>query len=203
MTYFPAMMGTIDASNFNSTKYPGICKPMNRETLDQVVEMQNQLNRVAQNKGIAKIAPDGDVGPGTVGLVNKVKEIVLDLATDTSTCMGVAMNADLIASNAKMFADTAGVSATVSAPIPPRPPSFIAPTGLEVPVPGAGSGGMNTTMLILGLGAVGLGFFLLMNRPERKARKRERRAQAEFDKGLRGAMEMLSAPRPRRSTRPR
>lgn len=166
MTYFPtpAMMGTIDASNFNSTKYPGICKPMNRETLDQVVEMQNQLNRVAQNKGLPKIAPDGDVGPGTVGLVNKVKEIVLDLATNTSTCMGVAMNADLIASNAKMFADTAGVSATVSAPIPPRPPSFIAPTGVEIAAPGAAAsaaGGMSTTtMLLIGAVIIGAGYFL-------------------------------------------
>lgn len=164
MTYFP--MGTIDASNFNSTRYPGVCKPMNVDTLNQVVDMQKQLNRVAQQKGVTKIAPDGDIGPATVALVNKVKEIVLDLTAPSSTCSQVASNADLIASNARMFADTAGVPATVPAPAPPKPPSFITPAGGEISVPGAGAsasllGGMSTTaMLLLGAVIVGAGYFL-------------------------------------------
>lgn len=172
MTYFP--MGTIDASNFNSTKYPGVCKPMNVDTLNQVVDMQQQLNRVAQQKGVAKIAPDGDIGPATVALVNKVKEIVLDLTTPSSTCSQVASNADLIANNARMFADTAGVPATVAAPAPPKPPSFITPAGGEISVPGAGGasaslldGMSTTTMILLGVAVVGAGYFLTTKKGRR------------------------------------
>lgn len=170
MTYLPAL-GAIDASNFNSTRYPGVCKPTNKPTMDAVVLMQNQLNRVAHKQGITKIAPDGDVGPATVGLVNKVKNIILDTATPSSRCIDVAQNADLIANNARMFADTASVPASVSAPKPARPPSFIAPSGKEiVPPPPPGTGlaaalpgplkNMSMPMLLLlGAAVIGAGYY--------------------------------------------
>jgi hypothetical protein len=175
MTYFP--MGTIDASHFNSTKYPGICKPMDKDTLDQVVAMQQQLNRLAQLKAIPKIAPDGDVGPATVALVNKMKEVVLDLTTDTSTCLAVAMNADVIASNAQMAADAAGVPSSVSAPTPPKPPSYVLPSGTTVTPPSSSAasisdafGGMSTTtLLLLGVGVVGVGYMVANKRKGKRS----------------------------------
>jgi len=184
MTYLPTM-GSIDASNFNSTKYPGICKPTNRPTLDSIVEMQNQLNRVAQKLYVTKIAPDGDVGPATVGLFGKVRKIAPVLAP-MSNCIDVAQNADLIADAARAFANMAGVPATVSAPKPSRPPSFLnAATGADIAVPNAGGGGgasltdafkgmSTTTMAVLGAVAVAVGYFLTRGKMKKPGARRYR-----------------------------
>jgi hypothetical protein len=163
MTYFP--MGTIDASKFNSTKYPGVCKPMDNDTLQVVYDLQNQLNRLAKMKGAALIAVDGDIGPGTVALATKLGPwshfaSMMETAApiSTSSCTDVAQNADAIAAGAKSQADSLGAPEKVSGPAPAKPPTIITPSGQEVKGPAPAGASLldsfknldTTTMLVLG-----------------------------------------------------
>lgn len=117
---------------FNSTKYPGICKPSNKYTLDAFKELQRQLNRVAQLRGLAKIGVDGDIGPGAVGLANKA------LGAPAS-CTSIASSAPGYASQAKIMADSGGAPATVAGPLVIKPSTLVnAATGVEVIAPSSG-----------------------------------------------------------------
>ncbi len=70
--YLSGLSGTT-ADNFNSTKYPGTCKPIDAATLAFVMDFQRQLNRVAQKLNFPKIAPDGSIGPATLALFRLVQ----------------------------------------------------------------------------------------------------------------------------------
>lgn len=115
--------GGLTPADFNSTRYPGICKPMNQRALDIVKDLQKQLNRNAHVRGIAKIAIDGDIGPGTLSLLSKVAPAGANWST--SSCMNVAAGADIIAATLKRLADAAGAPSSVSGPMPAKPPTFI------------------------------------------------------------------------------
>lgn len=166
MPYFPT--GDIDSSKFNCTKYPGVCKPMDFDTLNIVRDMQNQINRVAKMKGAKLIAVDGDIGPGTVAAVSAVLSSLAPATFDTSSSAAVARVCDQIGARAKAVADGLNAPAQVSAPIPLKQPSIIMPSGLEVKAPpmvgaslidGVKNLGM-TTLLILGVAAAGAGYYL-------------------------------------------
>ena len=144
------------ATDFNCTKYAGVCKPTNANALAQVQEAQRQLNRVAQAKGFSKITVDGDVGPKMVALAQKA----LGTGGVTASVSSVALNVDSIAPLAKSLADSAGAPATVSQPAPIVQPSYI-PPGAPAPiaVPQAGGfippiGGLSQNQMLI-LAAVG------------------------------------------------
>lgn len=166
MTYFP--MGEIDTAKFNSTKYPGTCKPMDFDTLNIVREMQSQINRIAKARGRTLIAVDGDVGPGTVAAVRAASGDLAPLQFDTSSCMAVATRAIDIGIRAKTVADGLGVPAKVSAPIPPKAPSIVTITGAEIKAPPmVGASLLDSvknlgmpTLLVLGAGLVGIGYYV-------------------------------------------
>lgn len=173
-------LGSVDASNFNSTKYPGVCKPSNTATLQTFKTLQAQLNRLAEGLSLTKITVDGDIGAGTVGLLSSVKSVLgqggvsvdparnILIQADASSCTAVASNADLLGDAAKGVADQMGVSSTISQPKPPGGSStLVSASGLESRVttgtPASngiadmiGLGGVDTTTLVLlaaGLGA--------------------------------------------------
>lgn len=166
---------------FNSTKFPGICKPMDKATLDVVVIFQNNLNRVAQMKGFSKIAPDGDIGPATLALFRSVQAASGgSVAGNGSSCVGIGPDLNDINRQVAALADSLGAPAKVSGPAPIAPPSFVTPTGQTVAVPNAGAGSifdvvknMSTPMklTLAGLG-VGIGYFAFFatNRARRARR---------------------------------
>lgn len=119
--------GGLTPADFNSTKFPGVCKPTNQKALDKILEYQRQLNRLAHQKGFAKIAVDGDVGPATLQLLGKVSP-----ANAGSSCLNAAVSADMMTPIFKQQADAAGVPATVAGPRPATPPSYITPTGTVI-----------------------------------------------------------------------
>lgn len=172
MTYLPSL-GSIDASKFNCTKYPGVCKPMDFVTLDLVRDMQDQLNRIAKVKGLKLIAVDGDIGPGTVALAKATGPWMM---VDTSSPMGIATGADALFEAAKKVADSLNAPAKVSPPIPPKAPSIITSTGLELKAPPrAGASMLDSvknlgmpTLLLLGVGVVGVGYYATRKGKKRK-----------------------------------
>lgn len=120
-----------DALLFNSTKYPGICKPSNTYTLGKFRNLQLQLNRAAQAKGIStRIAIDGDIGPGTISLCSKVIGTPANAA-----CSAIATMAVAHAAVASAIATAAGVPAQVTTPTPPRPSTLVLPNGGEIAAP--------------------------------------------------------------------
>jgi len=163
MTYFP--MGDDAVPSFNTTKYPGVCKPSNQATLDLVYSLQNQLNRVAHAKKLTKIAVDGDLGPATVKLLNSA------LGTSVASCSAITGQIAIMAANARMIADSLGVPASVSGPKPSSPPVLVLPTGEELAAkPRSESAGFSldaltnmSTPMMIGLAAltVGIGYYLL------------------------------------------
>ena len=154
---------------FNSTKYPGTCKPSDFGTLSLFKALQEQLNRVAQVNGIAKIAVDGDVGPGTLGLMAK-----LGLAASGTPCTSVAAYVVTFTATTKALADTLQAPAKVSGPAPIKAPTIVTAGNLEIPAPpGAGIIGsiqnMGTPAIIAAVGiAGGIGYMLFFKKKRRK-----------------------------------
>lgn len=139
-------MGDLPSSDWNSTKYPGVCKPTNFGSLGIFKELQKQLNRVAHALGLNKIGVDGDIGPGTMSLLTQIKPrlnplnpVHLGFMGAPTSCAGVAGKADSLGPIAKSIADGLGVSSTISQPAPSRPPTIITPGGAELVAP-PGSG---------------------------------------------------------------
>lgn len=154
----------ITASDFNSTRVPGTCKPTNFPTLEKFKELQRQLNRVAKVKKLSPIAVDGDIGPGTVSLFNKVVGASVN-------CSALAVIAEAQAQMFKTLADQAGAPANVATPKPASTPSIVAPTGALVPQPASASMldsfksiGLSNTHLMVLAGVGGLIAFKVMKK---------------------------------------
>lgn len=170
--YYPmgAIPGSLGPSDFKSMG-PSLCKPTNFGALDAVKEMQRQLNRAAQAKNISKITIDGDIGPATLRLVAATGPYMV---VDSSSCSSVGTNALAITAQAKSVANAAGVPAQITQPKPPSPPSIVAPSGAIVAQPMAASVGdslknmSTTTMILLGVGVVGAGYFLTKGKKGRR-----------------------------------
>jgi hypothetical protein len=177
MTYFP--MGDVASTDFNSTKYPGVCKPSTTDALATFRRMQTQLDRVATVKGLPLIAVDGDIGPGTIGLFSKLKQEIVsyamanqDVAASTkialaTSCAQVASVADVIANEAESYADSLNAPSKPASPPPAKPPTLVLQTGQEVPAPMSADileafKNIGTTgMLAIGAAMLGIGFLLL------------------------------------------
>ncbi len=173
MAYLEAL-GALAAGDWNTTKYPGTCKPTNFTSLGIARELQTQLNRLAQALGLPKIAVDGDIGPGTMTLLKRVQAkglvsggdpVKAILLNTYANCSSVASLAPSLTLAAQRFADDASVPPRVTQPPPPKPVTIVMPSGAEVTAPpeyqssGIGPislGGGNTPLLLLALGGVGL-----------------------------------------------
>ena len=132
MAYLELGLGSV---SFNSTSYPGTCKPSDLATLAIFKNLQAQLNRIvyAYNKitgnNAALISVDGDIGPGTMQQVEEVQALLtadtsMDVyptagmikAQSTSSCSDVANNAETLVAAAQAVADTIGAPASISQP---------------------------------------------------------------------------------------
>ena len=170
MTYFP--MGDDAVPSFNSTKYPGICKPSNQETLDLVYDLQGQLNRIAHMRKTSKIAVDGDIGPATI----KMMAAQLGLNASIITCDYVSTRLVGFIASAKRIADALKAPPSVPGPKPASPPVLVLPTGEELAArPPAESAGFSlaaltnmSTPMMIGLAAltVGIVYYLLKKKPK-------------------------------------
>lgn len=118
----------------------GVCKPLNFPALGYVKTMQQQMNRVAQVKGFSKIGVDGAVGPGTLALLVKIQQASAgEVMGNTSSCIYVAGDADVIGEQVKSYADSLGAPAQVSGP--PAVPAIVTQAGLPLAAPpGSGVG---------------------------------------------------------------
>jgi hypothetical protein len=169
MTYLPTMGDTATIA-FNSTKYPGICKPSNPTTLQAVYDMQNQINRIAKMKGGKIIAQDGDIGPGTLAAARFAAGYLGPVAVASAPSSCSALGAAIIefTSAVRAKADDLGAPAKVSAPVPARAPTLVMPTGLEVKGgPPIGASALDSLknlgmpmMLLIGAAAVGIGYYV-------------------------------------------
>ncbi len=173
MSQYLSVMGAIDASKFVVTS--GVAKPKDFPTLYIFQEMQHQLDRVAQAKNIAKIAPDGDIGPATLRLVAAAGPFMM---VDASSVASVAANADQILTLAKAKADGLGAPEKVTTPVVIKQPSISTPTGpvAAPPMPpvGAGASVMDTFkslgtvgMLAGGAAIIGVGYYLTKKKGRR------------------------------------
>lgn len=162
--------GSLSAADFKGVG-AGVCKPTNWDALDAIKEMQRQLNRAAQAKGLAKIEIDGDVGPATSKLVMQTGPYMM---VDSANCESISINALIILAQAKGYANQAGVPAQITQPQPRKAPSIVAPTGAIVTQPLSASAMdsfknmSTTTMLLLGAGAVGVGYFITRKKKGRR-----------------------------------
>ena len=189
-------LGNVDSSSFNSTKYPGTCKPSNTAALAIFKELQQQLNRVAQIKNLPKIAVDGDIGPGTIALAGYVKAVaaadatgsgdLADFANDVvssinaSSCTALASNADNIAANVKMYATQLGVPAAVAAPVNTKPTVLVSSSGQETQVASAventlasgafSFGALGTVEKVVVVGALGVAGWIVFGGKKKRRR---------------------------------
>jgi hypothetical protein len=158
----------------------GVCRPINKPALYAVQEFQSQLNRVAQVKGFPKTAVDGDVGPGTVALFQKVQAVAGagTIMGDASSCMGVAPDVDVIGEMIRQYADSIGAPAKVSPPLTSlgkTPTIFNPKTNQNVKVaarPGAGGlelfAGLGPLEKLALLGAFGGIAYLTLGKKKRR-----------------------------------
>jgi hypothetical protein len=163
---------TTSASDFTSVG--GVCKPMNFPALNAVRAFQQQLNRVAQVKGLSKTSVDGAIGPGTLALFRQVQSLAAgSVMGDGSTCLGVAPDVDVLGAQIKDLADTLGAPATVGEPIGITVPTIVTKSGKVVVAPTGGVAASLASMsgiekiAILGV-AGAIGYLVLGKKKRRK-----------------------------------
>lgn len=172
----PASGGTsITTADFTSSG--SICKAANLTALNYVKELQRQLNRVAQVKGFAKVGVDGEVGPATLALFQKVQTAAGtgQILGTPSSCMGVAPDADVLGAQVQAYANSINAPATASAAFTGHAATIVRPNGQEV----AASGLFDTfdrlpTLEKFAVVTVfgGIGYMLFVGKRKRKGGKR-------------------------------
>lgn len=137
----PASEGNLNVSASGGTSIsaedfvPGSCKPRNFVALNYVKTLQGQLNRIAAAKGFAKIGVDGQIGPSALGLLKKVQAAFPAIMGDTSSCLYVSADADVIGGQVKDVADSIGAPAV--APPSSKAATIVTKSGMIVTPPGA------------------------------------------------------------------
>jgi hypothetical protein len=182
-------LGTVDDNQFNSTTYPGICRPSNKGALAIFKNLQAQLNRVAQGAGLSKITVDGDLGNATLALFGKIAAFLsqggvsIDPARNMLIqagaygCVEIARNADALAMAATGVANQMNIPPKISQP---SGVSTIAMPGggtqkITTPTPAAASlvdslSGMDPTTLLMAAGAVGAVIYFSGGKGKRSSR---------------------------------
>lgn len=165
--------GSEPGVTWNSTKYPGTCKPSDFATLAKFKAFQEQLNRVAQAKGFSKIAVDGDLGPGTVALARQVTQ------SNQLTCSTIAGQISTFTATVRTLADSLAAPSKVSGPKPVTPPSIVNAAGqVQLAPPGAGNpmaaslydawAGIPTVGKVAAVGVLGGIGYMLLKKKRRK-----------------------------------
>jgi hypothetical protein len=166
----------LSSGDFNCTSFPGVCKPTNFPALDIVRTLQQQCNRIAQVKGFTKAAVDGDVGPGTVALVNKIATLGIGISGSAPT---IAASADILTQDIQAAADAMGAPSSVPGPAG-NPPSIITKSGKQIAAPPPNPltdalnnllGGMSSTQKLV-LGGIGVGLVVALVGMSKKRRSR-------------------------------
>jgi hypothetical protein len=174
------------------TTVSGVCKPTDSPTLELFKTLQRQLNRVATIKKIQTIGVDGDIGTGTVQMMQAVQLAAksdlkqgkltgagMNAATalalaPTSSCSNIAGASTGIAANVKTYADALGVSGSVASPAPAKPPAVFDPIkGVPAPQSAAASAmdafkNMSTGAQALTVGVVGVAGYLALVPPKKR-----------------------------------
>ncbi|MFN0247076.1 MAG: hypothetical protein ACKV2T_09210 [Kofleriaceae bacterium] len=84
----------------------GTCKGLARDAVLATRELQHQLNRAAGLVGLEAIDEDGDIGAKTLALFGRVQTLSGGaIMGDSTTCMGVAPDADVLGEQLRLFAD--------------------------------------------------------------------------------------------------
>ena len=178
---YPMRMGTIDPSNFNTTKYPGVCKATNKATFDEFAFLQQQINRVSKMRGLPLIPVDGLIGPGTIAAL-----VSIGGTNAGQTCSEIAEEADVYGESTRAMADALQAPVSVESPMPASPPSYINPaTNQEIYASVGGMfGGIPTPLVVaIGVAVLGAGYLLLSSlatpssakgNPSNRSRRRKR-----------------------------
>ncbi len=170
---------TVTSSDFNCTKYAGICKPMTLKTLGIVQAAQGQLNRVASQKGFALIQVDGGIGPDTLRLFNQCAAV--GGWVPMPSVVNLAQDIENVASEANTLANSLGAPAAVAPPAATSPATFVNKNGVEKKAPAANQQAANTGIIAAftglstlaqaaAVGIVGVGLFYLSKKNRRKGR---------------------------------
>lgn len=121
---------SISAADFNAN-----CKAKNAPAFAAVQNLQRQLSRVGSVKGLGTTGADGQVGPGTLGLLRKVQKLFPQVMGDASSCLYVSADADVIGDQVKDVADS--LNAPASVPVASKAATIVTKSGLLVTPPGA------------------------------------------------------------------
>ncbi len=135
------VMTTTTAADFDAKRIPGTCKPRSFAVLSLVQEFQRQLNRVAHQRtpNLSKIEVDGDIGPGTLKLLDQVQRVSNGRVMGTATsCINVAADVDVLMPQVRDYANSLGAPARVPDPVSLKTPTIVAPDGSLKAAPGAG-----------------------------------------------------------------
>jgi len=181
--------GSVSASDFNCTKVPGVCRPMNVPALNAVQALQMALDRVADVKGFSKIAVDGDIGPATVALLNQVAAtsssapVSGGAVPSAPSPLALASMLDTVTTQANTYATGIGAPGTVSTPAAGKPATLATRSGqtMKAPAPNQAAAGGNlgalgtslsTTSLMIGGGLIAAFMFLGKPKGARLSSKR-------------------------------
>lgn len=155
----------------------GVCKPTSEPTLRIVQGVQDQVNRIAQAKGFAKIQRDGDIGTLTLSAIRSAKAASGGRVTiDTTNCSTVGGQIQQAFVELRAFADAIGAPSSATPPKLTSQPSIATPLGLK---PVAASAGLLDAVrgmplpMKLAFGGImaGIGYFVFLDKPRGKGRK--------------------------------
>lgn len=158
----------------------GVCTATNFPALRHVTAMQAQMNRIAEKKGWGKIAVDGKVGTGTLALFKKIQAAANgDIMGDTSSCLYIAADADVLTEQLATYANALGAPAKVSGPPAVATVTTITGKTLSAP-PGSGIAaslssafaGMSSGQKLALAGMTGGIAFLIHKKLNKKGKKR-------------------------------
>lgn len=176
---------TAAASNWTSVG--GVCKATNATYLAAFKELQRQLNRVLDTLGVAKIAVDGAIGPGTLAALQTIGAQATSassygLTGINLTCANVAANVQRLTLGAQRLADFLNVPSSVSSPAPAETPSYVDLQTGQVTNQPIGASAMDafnnlstTQKLALGAGLALAGFYAT-----RKHKKKTNRTSRRY-----------------------
>jgi len=193
----------LGAVSFNSTTYPGTCKPSDLSTLAIFKNLQAQLNRVATGynallgHSVPLVSVDGDIGPGTMQMFEQVQAwltadtsssgyatAAMIMQQDTSSCSAVASNAEALVPALQSVADSLSVPASISQPSSGSS-GLVSSSGktttVHTPTPANSSIATSLTDMVAGLDtttllliAAGAGAFIYFTGRPRKAKGSKR-----------------------------
>jgi hypothetical protein len=152
------------------TSVGGVCKARNKPALTFALNLQNQLNRVAQAKGFSKIKADGAIGPATMTLFNQVQAASGGQVMQTvQSCVDLAGDSDVLGAQVQAYADSIGAPSKVTSPVSLTPPTIVTKSGKEIAGDALGIGSMSLVEKLAIAGVVGgIGWMVYTGKKKRR-----------------------------------